>query len=294
MATALTTDSVELPRSVFSTVLDKVKGTSTIGVLSPEEPAKFLENDTLIFNPSAEAEVVSEGDQKSPYTQTLTPVTGKRFTFQTTTRVSKQLKWADEDNQLEIVDRIVTDQAEACGRLLDYLVYHALNPLPQETLDDITPLSESAVQVTSTGDGVDDLDALVDAIVQDYNVNGLAMSRTWASTLRKIRVESTGQRLFPEIPLNLEVGNLDGISTVVSNTVNGVRCPEETGVLAFLGDFSMIRWGMVRNLTAEIIEYGDPDGLGDLKRSNQIAYRTEGCLVYAILDTDAIAVLKEA
>lgn len=290
----LATDSIELPRSIFSTILDKVKGTSTIGVLSPEEPSKFLENDALIFNPSAEAEVVAEGEAKSTYDQTLTPVTGKRVTFQTTTRISKQLKWADEDNQLEIVDRIVSDQAEACGRLLDYVVYHALNPLPQTTLDGYTALSDSAVQVTSTGDAVDDLDALIDAVVQGYNVNGIALSRTWASELRKVRVESTGQRLFSDIPLNLEVGNLDGVPAAVSNTVNGVRCPEDTGVLAFAGDFSAIRWGMIRNLNAEIIEYGDPDGAGDLKRYNQIAYRTEGALVFAILDTDAIAVLKSA
>lgn len=290
----LATDSVELPRTIFSTILDKVKGTSTIGVLSPEEPSKFLEEDTLIFNPSAEAEVVAEGEAKATYDQTLTPVTGKKITFQTTTRVSQQLKWADEDNQLEIIDRIVTDQAEACGRLLDYVVYHALNPLPQTTLDGYTALSDSAVQVTSTGDAVDDLDALTDAVVQDYNVNGVALSRTWASELRKVRVEATGQRLFPEIPLNLEVGSLDGVPAAVSNTVNGVRCPEETGVLAFMGDFSTIRWGMIRNLTAEVIEFGDPDGAGDLKRYNQIAYRTEGALVYAVLDTDAIAVLKSA
>lgn len=290
----LATDSIELPRTIFSTILDKVKGTSTIGILSPEEPSKFLENDALIFNPSAEAEVVSENSEKAAYDQSLTPVTGKLLTFQTTTRISKQLKWADEDNQLEIVNRIVNDQAEACGRLLDYVVYHALNPLPQTTLDGYTALSDSAVQVTSSGDAVDDLDALVDAVVQDYNVNGVALSRTWAATLRKVRVESTGQRLFPEIPLNLEVGNIDGIKAAVSNTVNGVRCPSDTGVLAFLGDFSVIRWGMVRNLAAEVIEYGDPDGAGDLKRYNQIAYRTEGSLVYAILDAEAIAVLKEA
>lgn len=293
MAT-LATDSIELPRTIFSTVIDKVKGTSTIGVLSPEEPSRFLENDALIFNPSAEAEVVDENAEKAAYDQTLTPVTGKRITFQTTTRVSKQLKWADEDNQLEIIDRIVTDQAEACGRLLDYVVYHALNPLPQTTLDGVTALSESAVQVVTTGDTVDDLDNLIDATVQDYNVNGIALSRTWASELRKVRVESTGQRMYPEIPLNLEVGNLDGVPAAVSNTVNGVRCPEDTGVLAFAGDFSAIRWGMIRNLTAEVIEFGDPDGAGDLKRYNQIAYRTEGALVYAILDSDAIAVLKSA
>jgi hypothetical protein len=64
-----------------------------------------------------------------------------------------------------------------------------------------------------------------------------------------------------------------------------------TGVLAVLGNFDLFRWGMVRNPVAEIIEFGDPDGAGDLKRYNQIAYRTEACFAYALLDPKAFAVL---
>ena len=66
-------------------------------------------------------------------------------------------------------------------------------------------------------------------------------------------------------------------------------------MLAFLGDFSLIKWGMVRDIWSESIEYGDPDGSGkDLKGYNQIAYRTEAIYSYAILDPKGIAVLKTA
>ena len=52
---------------------------------------------------------------------------------------------------------------------------------------------------------------------------------------------------------------------------------------------------MVRDITAEVIEYGDPDNTGqDLKGYNQIAYRTEAVLAYAVLDPKAFAVLKSA
>ena len=54
----------------------------------------------------------------------------------------------------------------------------------------------------------------------------------------------------------------------------------------------MIRWGVVRNIAAEIIPYGDPDGAGDLKRLNQVAYRTEATYAYAVVNPAAIAVLK--
>ena len=100
-------------------------------------------------------------------------------------------------------------------------------------------------------------------------------------------------RLYPEIPINLQVGNLDGIPAATSGTVNGRLVTPDTKVLAFLGDFSLIKWGMVRDITSEIIEYGDPDNTGkDLKGYNQIAYRTEAIYSYAILDPKGIAVLK--
>ncbi|MBK0296135.1 hypothetical protein IAE22_28100, partial [Bacillus sp. S34] len=37
------------------------------------------------------------------------------------------------------------------------------------------------------------------------------------------------------------------------------------------------------------LEHGDPDGGGDLKGNNQIAYRVEGVIYVAIFDLDAFA-----
>ena len=48
-------------------------------------------------------------------------------------------------------------------------------------------------------------------------------------------------------------------------------------------------------MTSELIEYGDPDGIGtDLKNVNQVAYRTESMFAYAVLDSKGFAVLKKA
>ena len=179
--------------------------------------------------------------------------------------------------------------------MLDYVIYHAFNPKPKTTLDGFTALSTSAVQVTASGDDVEDIDALAEAVSDEYDINGIAMSKTWAARLRKLRVPATGMRLYPEIPISLQVGNLDGIPAATSGTVNGRLITTDTKVLAFLGDFSLIKWGMVRDIWSEIIAYGDPDQTGkDLKAYNQIAYRTEAVYSYAILDPKGIAVLKEA
>ena len=290
---ALDTSKVLLPKEVATVITKRAKDTSTIAALSPSEPQLFLDKDYMVFTGNSEAEVVAEGAQKSSYEETLTPVVGKRFKVQTTTRLSNELQWADDDAKLEIISKIQADQAAAMGRVLDYVVYHAFDPKKKTTLEGFNALAKSAVSVQATDDRVADIDSLAEAVSDEYDINGIALSKTMANELRKIRVPSTGQRFYPEIPINLQVGNLDGIPAATSGTVNGRLVTPPTGILAFLGDFRLIKWGMVRDIWSEIIEYGDPDNTGnDLKGVNQIAYRTEAMYSYAILDPKGIAVLK--
>ncbi len=293
---ALQTDKVLLPKEVATVITKKAKDTSTIAALSPSEPQLFLDKDYMVFSGNAEAEVIAEGEQKSSYEETLSPVVGKRFKVQTTTRVTDELRFADDDARLEIISKIQADQAAALCRVLDYVVYHAFEPKKKTSLAGFTKLSDTAAQVTATTDRVADIDALAEAVNDEYDINGIAMSKTMTNELRRIRIKDTMQRLYPEIPLNLKVGSLDGIPASTSGTVNGRLITDTpTNVLAFLGDFSLIKWGMVRDIWSEIIEYGDPDGSGkDLKGYNQIAYRTEAIYSYAILDPKGIAVLKTA
>ena len=291
---AMKTDQIKLPVSVATEIVNKAKDTSTIASLSPSTPQIFSDADYLVFNGKSEAEVVAEGAVKNSYEQTVDSVVAKRFKVQTTTRLSNELQWADDDAKLEIISKIQADQAAAMGRVLDYVVYHAFDPKKKTTLEGFNALAKSAVSVPATDDRVADIDSLAEAVSDEYDINGIALSKTMANELRKIRVPSTGQRFYPEIPINLQVGNLDGIPAATSGTVNGRLVTPATGILAFLGDFRLIKWGMVRDIWSEIIEYGDPDNTGkDLKGVNQIAYRTEAMYSYAILDPKGIAVLKK-
>ena len=289
---ALTTAKITLPKDVAVGIVNKASDASTIAALSPSTPMLFHDQDYMVFNPASEAEVVEEGAEKSSYEQTLSTVTAKRVKLQTTTRVTSELEWAAEDNRTQIIESIVADQAAAFARALDYVVYHAINPKDGTALSGYTALSGTATQVTSTGDAVEDIDAIVDAIAATYDVNGIALSKTFAASLRKVRVPSTGLRLYPEIPLNLKPGTVEGVAAATSGTVSGALAKTATNVLAFAGDFSVIKWGLVRDMTAQVIPYGDPDGAGDLQRTNQIAYRTEGVYGFAVLDPKAIACLK--
>lgn len=289
---AMDTSKIKLPVEVTQAIINKVGNTSTIAALSPSTPQLFLNEDYMVFNGAAEAEVVAEGQQKSSYEQTASYVTGKKFKVQCTTRVTEELKWADEDNRLEIISSIQEDQTKAIARALDYVIYHAINPKSGANLDGYTALTATAVTVTDSEDDIANVDALADA-VNEYEINGVALSRTWASRLRKLRVPATGMRFYPEIPINLAAGTLDGIPAATSTTVDGKKATTPTKVLGIMGDYSLIKWGMIRDIWAEVIQYGDPDQTGvDLKAHNQIAYRTEAMFSYAVLDPKAFAVLK--
>lgn len=305
---AMTTANIVLPKSVAAAIRTKVKDGSTIAALSPKEGKLFQDETYLIFDGAAEAEVVAEGAAKGDYEQPVAPVVANRATIQTTTRVSKQLKWADEDDQLEIVTAIQDDQSEAMARAIDYLAYHAVDPKSGTVLNSYTALSAetgvndvylgATIAASTDKQAIESIDALAEAVNDEYDVNGFALSKTYANRLHKIRVGNTGVRQFPEIPLSLKLGNLEGIPAACSGTVNGRLVKNAgtpvtygTNILGIMGDFSLIRWGFVRDIMAEVIEYGDPDGKGDLKRYNQIAFRTEAVLAWAILDPAAFAIL---
>ena len=289
---AMDTTKIKLPAEVTRAIINKVGNTSTIAALSPSTPQLFLNEDYVVFNGAAEAEVVAEGQTKSSYEQTASYITGKKFKVQCTTRVTEELKWADEDNRLEIISSIQEDQTKAIARALDYVIYHAIDPKSGTELTGYDALTANAVTVTDSGDDIANVDALADA-VNEYEINGVALSRTWASRLRKLRVPATGMRFYPEIPINLAAGTLDGIPAATSTTVDGAKATTATKVLGIMGDYSLIKWGMIRDIWAEVIQYGDPDQTGvDLKAHNQIAYRTEAMFSYAVLDPNAFAVLK--
>lgn len=290
----ITTDKITLPKEVAQGIVSKARDASTIQTLSPATPLIFADADTMVFTEEPEAEWVAEGGEHSSMDAKFKPVPMGRHKAHVTIRLSDEVEWADEDNQLQIVDAVTDSAAAAVGRGLDYGVYHAIDPSKGTVAAGMTALTAGANSVTATAKPQDDVDALVEKVNEDWDVTGIALSKGFANSLRKIRVEATGQRLYPEIPLNLKVGNFDGIAAATSSTVNGARAKVPTKVLAILGAFNLIRWGLVRDISMEIITMGDPDGNGDLKKLGHVAYRVELVYGWAVLDPKGFAVLKAA
>nr|DAF90719.1 MAG TPA: major capsid protein [Siphoviridae sp. ct9j27] len=291
---ATNTTNIKLPVEIAKDLVSKVADTSVIQTLSASSPAIFANHASILFTQDPEAEIVGESTQHSSQTVGLKPVDHTIKKLSVTVRFSNEVQWADEDSQLQIVDAIVDKSAAALGRGLDYLVFHGLNPATGMATTGLTALTAGATAVTATADPAADLDALADAVDPGYSISGIGLSKAYASSLRKVRVKNTGLRMFPEIPINLNTGVVDGLAAATSNTVSGTLAKTATKVLAVMGDFNLIKWGIVRDINIETIETGDPDGLGDLKRLGQIAYRAEVVYSYAVIDPKGFAVLKSA
>ena len=291
---ATNTTNIKLPVEIAKDLVSKVADTSVIQTLSASSPAIFANRASILFTQDPEAEIVGESTQHSSQTVGLNPVDYIIKKLSVTVRFSNEVQWADEDSQLQIVDAIVDKSAAALGRGLDYLVFHGLNPATGMAAAGLTALTTGATTVTATTDPAADLDALADAVDPGYSISGIGLSKAYASSLRKVRVKNTGLRMFPEIPINLNTGVVDGLAAATSNTVSGALAKTATKVLAVMGDFNLIKWGIVRDINIETIETGDPDGLGDLKRLGHIAYRAEVVYSYAVIDPKGFAVLKSA
>ena len=114
-------------------------------------------------------------------------------------------------------------------------------------------------------------------------MNGVAMSKTFAADLAALKVNGVPQ--YPELGWGANVASIKGVPVDINSTVSKVA-----GEYAYAGDFqNAFKWGYADKINFEVIEFGDPDGNGDLKRYNQVYLRAEAWIGWAILDGAAFA-----
>lgn len=298
MAVFGSTDAkVLLPRSISDGMVKETQSTSTVARLSGRRPQRFGESDIIIFNDFPKAEFVDEGADKSSSGGGFSSVTAKPRKAQVTMRFNEEVQWADEDYQLGILTELADAGQVALSRALDLGLYHRINPLSGTTISGWDNYLTATTNIVDAGTG--DADAQLKAAVgllmqQDHSwgVNGQALDPRFSWALAELTTADGTQR-YPSLGFGANVESFMGVNAAQGNTVSGTPEAADTGVRAIVGDFqSGVRWGVQREIPAEIIRWGDPDGQGDLKRKNQIALRLEivfGWYVFA----DRFAVVKE-
>lgn len=290
---ALTTGDLTLPDEVLDPWLGKVQHGSTVASLSAAIPMKFGTGHSMTFD-IGEAEYVGEGANKGPSTITPTTVTTAPFKFHKTVRWTNEVQWANEDHQLGVVQQVLDLIQPALSRALDFGVIHGINPTSGTA---VAAMTQRLVNATSEVeyDGADkpfvSLDAADAAVLANgYIPSDVALDTAYAAKFGAYRNPTTEQKIYPDFRLSTEVSDLENHRASVSRTVGATGvAASDTDLLGVVGDFSAIRWGIQRAIGLEVIEYGDPDGGGDLKRNNQIAFRAEVVYGWGIADLDAFS-----
>jgi hypothetical protein len=292
------TGDISIPDQVFDPWLGKVQNGSAVAALSDSIPMKFGVGQTMTFD-IGEAEYVAEGANKGASTTTPTTKTVNPFKFHKTVRWTEEVMWADADYQMGVVQEILNLIQPALSRALDFGVFHEINPTGGAVVaamnGGLTDTTNSVEYVAADKPYVslDAADALV--LAGGYTPRDIALDPVYAAKFTALRGTNSEQKLYPNLRFGEAVSELDGHRAVISNTVGATAVlAVDTDVRAFVGDFSAIRWGVQRQVGLELIRYGDPDGQGDLKRNNQVAFRAEVVYGWGIADLNAFAKVIDA
>lgn len=238
-------------------------------------------------------EVVGEGGSKSP-TPTSHPLRNIRTTkIQYTERFSDEFVLMDEQEQLGILDKLAQKWLQSDFlRDLDTVIIHGINPLTgtqAATVQDYIVKSGSSVEVPADSDSAADISAAlgtaIGTVSDDHDINGIAFSNSAAAKLAGLTTD--GVQDYPTLGrFGLNVENFEGLKAASSKEVG-----EYNGVQVIVGDWTALRYGLAAKMPVKLIEYGDPDGNGDLQRVNEVALRFEAIVGFGIANPTALAVV---
>lgn len=278
---------VLLPRNIADGMISEARTASTVAQLSGREPQKFGETDYIIFNDFPKAQFVEEGAPKASTTGGYTSVTATPKKAQVTMRFNEEVLWASEDHQLSILADLAGAGQLALARALDLGLYHRINPLSGDVIagwDNYIGATTNSVELGS-GEADQVVREAAGLLIQQsspVSVNGFAIDPRLTWDLASLQTKNadgspSGVQRYQSLGLGTGVSSFLGINTAQGNTVSGQpEATTDTGIRGILGDFQNgIRWGVQRDLPVEMIRWGDPDGQGDLKGSNQVALRLE-------------------
>lgn len=276
-------------------LINKVKGHSSLAVLSAQKPVPFNGSKEFTFTMDSEIDVVAENGKKTHGGATLDPVTIVPIKFEYGARISDEFLYASEEEQLDVLKSFNDGFARKVASGLDIAAFHGFNPRTGQASTVIgdnnfdTKVTQKVVYKQATPDAnIEAAIALVEG--SDGDVTGIAIAPAVRADLAAM-TKQNGEKLYPDFafggkPKSLGAQALDINKTVATGDVDK----------AIIGDFAnMFKWGYAKQIPLEIIKYGDPDNSGkDLKGYNQVYIRAEVYLGWGILDAGSFARITNA
>lgn len=280
-------------------LFNKVKGHSALAKLSAQKPIPFSGTDTFVFSMDGEAAIVAEGANKPAGKASFDKVTIKPLKFVYQHRLTEEFVNMADEKQLPYLQAFLDGFAKKMARALDIAAMHGIDPNTKTTAAAIgSNCLDSAVPTASVIAGTDnpaaDLQSAVDAVQNlDCEVTGMALSPKFAASMGKMKQTSTSNVvLYPEFAFGSRPDSFNGMGVDVNNTVsfNASATKGAVNPEVYIGDFqNAFRWGYADTIKTEIIPYGNPDGQGDLKQSNQIVLRAEAYIGWGFLNKNAFS-----
>ena len=290
MGTITNTGTVFKP-SLVKDLFNKVKGHSTLAKLSASDGMPFSGIDVMTFSMDGEAAIVGEGAQKPAGEASKGSVTIKPVKFVYQHRVTEEFLKMSDEKQLPILQAFNDGFSKKIARGFDIAAFHGVNPATNSASDIVgsncfdIAVTNTVTYNSSTPD--DNIDSAVAPIqLAERDVTGIAMAPAFGSALGQMKMADSHAPMYPEFRYGANPGNFGGMPADINSTVSFGSSLDR----AIVGDFAnAFRWGYAQNVTFEIIPYGDPDGQGDLKRTNEIVLRAECYVGWGILDAASFA-----
>lgn len=275
-------------------LINKVKGKSSLAVLSGQTPVPFNGMKEMTFTFDNEIDIVAEGGAKSEGGITIEPIKIVPIKFEYGARVTDEFMYASEEAKLDILTAFNDGFAKKVAKGLDLAAFHGINPrtglasavIGSNNFDDAVTQSVT-YNANKADENLEDAIALVQG--SEGDVTGIAVSTEFGSAMAKIKANGISQ--YPEFKFGANPGTIGGMPIDVNKTVKGGSNDQ-----VIVGDFAnAFKWGYSKEIPLEVIEYGDPDNSGkDLKGYNQVYIRAEVYLGWGILVPEYFARVEES
>lgn len=273
-----------LPPQMATDLFNMVRGESALARLSGQTPIPFNGIEEMVFSLDGEASIVGEAEAKVNGGGAVTPVIIRPVKFEYGLRVSDEFLFGTEEYRISVMRTFLEGAARKIARGFDIGAFHGLNP---------KTLTPSAVVGTNHFDAKVSNEVTYSATTPDANiasaitmveasgtmVNGVAMSPAMKGAIASLT--ANGALKYPDFAWGNAPETLGGTRLAVNPTV-AIGGEDH----ALVGDFSAFRWGYAKDVTLDVIEYGNPDNdatAGDLKGHNQVYLRAEAYIGWGIL-----------
>lgn len=295
MATELSKGTL-FDATLVTDLITKVKGASSLALLSSQTPIPFNGMKEFVFSMDSEIDVVAENGKKTHGGVTLEPVTIVPIKVEYGARISDEFMYASEEAKIDILKSFNDGFARKVAKGLDIMAFHGVNPRTG-TASNVIGTNHFDSKVTQKVDFVaasanDNVESVIEMLTANEDTpTGMIMAPAMRSALAKLK-DTDGRALFPELAWGATPSTLNGLTVNTNVTMSANQNKDR----AIVGDFqNAFKWGYAKEIPMEIIRYGDPDNSGkDLKGYNQIYLRAEVYLGWGILDPNAFVRIEEA